>query len=111
MTTTSAAFTAFELLQRNASAVCKLSNHEIERALQTDLESPAEVNEVLLTKFIRQAKLTDENLRGLIRKLQGAMTALVDNNPEQFLKYTKVQVILATELKKKANSLALVLAA
>jgi hypothetical protein len=100
---------ALESLQHYSSSARAISDADVQRAILDDLENTSGLNEVLITKFVRQANVSEKTLRDIIRTVQGRMHSCIDTDPTQFFNYTKVQLLLATELKRKANGLALAL--
>lgn len=99
---------ALEELQRRSTAASSFSADEVGKAIVADLDLDGQLHEVLLTKMVRQA-LSDENLRALLHQLQLRMHTLIDTDSNSFLRYSKAQVILANELRRKTSGLALVL--
>jgi hypothetical protein len=102
---------ALEFLQHHSSATKTISDADVERAILIDLETGNDVNEVLITKFVRQAKISDGTLRQILHTLQGQMVSFIDTDPARLLRYTRAQLVLANELKRKASALALALRA
>jgi hypothetical protein len=99
---------ALEELQRKTTAAASLSASEVCSAIIADLDVDGQLHEVLLTKTVRQS-LSEQNLRALLHQLQSRMNTLIDTDSTGFLRYSKVQVILANELRRKTSGLALVL--
>jgi hypothetical protein len=99
---------ALEELQRKCTAASSLSADQVCRAIISDLDLDGQLHEVLLTKLVRQA-LSDQDLRALLHQLQAQMNGLIDTDSNGFLRYSKAQVILANELRRKTSGLALVL--
>lgn len=100
---------ALEFLQHQSCSANSVSDADVQRAILVDIESGTEVNEVLLTKFVRQAKVGESILRDLIRSLQVRIITHIETDPGQVLNYTKAQMVLAHELRRKAHSFALAL--
>lgn len=109
MSYTASRSSALESLQHHSSSTHAISDADVESAILDDLENGNGVNEVLVTKFVRQSKVSETALRHIIRMIQGRMQSCIDTNPGRFLDYTKAQLILANELKRKASGLALAL--
>lgn len=99
---------ALEELQRKTTAASSFSAHEVGAAIMADLDLDGQLREALLTKIVRSA-LSDENVRALLHQLQERMSTLIDTDSNSFLRYSRAQVILANELRRKTSGLVLVL--
>lgn len=101
-------FGALEALDIKSAESKPVTEQEVRDAILSDLANLSDFSAVLMTKFLRQGRVSERTLKELVRSLQSTMVPMLESNAEKFLKYSQAQLIVAGELKRKASKLALV---
>jgi hypothetical protein len=99
---------ALEALETKSAHGISITEQDVRDSILSDLASLKGLSQVLMTKFLRQGRVSERTLKELGRSLQNTMAPMLESDPEMFLKYSQAQLIVANELKRKATKLALV---